>query len=102
MVSNIQQKAKIVTGAVGGVLKPTTWKEKGLRWSIGMASLLFIILMLLLAIYWSRTPGQFDVQDNARQLVGLVDQGAKLVPGSVTTAALISVSKTLLDKPGFS
>ncbi|HDH16871.1 MAG TPA: DUF2333 family protein, partial [Gammaproteobacteria bacterium] len=56
-------------------------------------------LMLVLAIYWSRTPDQFDVQDNARQLVGL-EQGAKLPPGSVTTAALISVSKTLLDKPG--
>ncbi|HEC26998.1 MAG TPA: DUF2333 family protein [Gammaproteobacteria bacterium] len=99
MNNKLQQQAKAAGSAVGSALKPATWKEKGLRWSIGMASLLFFILMLVLAIYWSRTPDQFDVQDNARQLVGL-EQGAKLPPGSVTTAALISVSKTLLDKPG--
>ncbi|GMR06499.1 MAG: DUF2333 family protein [Gammaproteobacteria bacterium] len=99
MVNYIQQKAKAAASAAGSVLKPATWKEKGLRWSIGIASLLFFILMLVLAIYWSRTPDQFDVHDKAVQLVGL-EQGAELAPGSVTTAALISVSKTLLDKPG--
>ncbi len=95
MISNIQNSVKSATS----VLKPVTWKEKGLRWTIGMASLLLFILLLVLAIYWSRTPDQFDVHDNALQLVGL-EQDAKLASGSVTTAALISVSKTLLDKPG--
>jgi len=95
MISNIQKSVKSATR----VLKPVTWKEKGLRWSIGMASLLLVILMLALAIYWSRTPDQFSVHDNARQLA-VLQQGAKLPAGSVTTAALITVSKTLLDKPG--
>lgn len=84
---------------MGSVLKPATWKEKGLRWSIGMASFLLFILMLILAIYWSRTPDQFSVKHNAQQLIG-VEPGGKLVAGSVTTAALITVSNTLLDKPG--
>ncbi len=99
MKNDLPQTAKAVTGAVGNVLKPATWKEKGLRWSIGMASLLLILLMLVLSIYWSRTPAQFDVQANALQQVGL-GQGAKLAAGSITTSALITVSSTLLDKPG--
>ena len=99
MNNNIQQKAMVATNAVASVLKPATWKEKGLRWSIGMATFLLLILLLVLAVFWSRTPGMFDVQENAIALVGL-DEKARLVPGSVTTAALITVSNTLLDKQG--
>ena len=99
MINNLQQKAKAAGRSAGEVLKPATWKEKGLRWSIGMASLLAVIFMLLLSIYWSRSPDLFDVRDNARQLTA-VGEEQKLVPGSVTTATLISVANTLLDKQG--
>jgi len=99
MMSNIQQQAKKAGIAAGSVLKPATWKEKGLRWSIGMASFLLFLLMLVLAIYWSRTPDIFDVRENALQVVGAAAE-TSLAPGSVTTATLITVSNTLLDKPG--
>jgi hypothetical protein len=95
MMSNLQKQVK----SAGSVLKPATWKEKGLRWSIGMASFLLFLLMLVLAIYWSRTPDMFDVRQNAMQKVGTTSE-ASLVPGSVTTTALINVANTLLDKPG--
>ena len=99
MNKKLQQQAIAASSAVGNVLKPATWKEKGLRWSIGMATFLLSLLMLLLSIYWSRTPDMFDVIENT-QIVAARSEGEKLVPGSVTTAALITVSNTLLDKPG--
>lgn len=95
MINNIQKQVK----SVGIVLRSATWKEKGLRWSIGMASFLLFLLLLVLAIYWSRTPDMFDVRQNAMQMVGVASE-ASLVPGSVTTTALIKVTNTLLDKPG--
>jgi len=99
MNNKLQQQAKAAGSAVGSVLKPTTWKEKGLRWSIGMATFLISLLMLLLSIYWSRTPDMFDVIENVQIFTGQTEE-AKIIPGSVTTAALITVSNTLLDKPG--
>ena len=99
MINNIQQKTMAAGGAVGSVLKPATWKEKGIRWSIGMATFLLCLLMLILSIYWSRSPDMFDVSENALQQIAS-DEGEKAVPGSTTTAALITVATTLLDKPG--
>lgn len=55
--------------------------------------LVYIVMVCLLGIYWSFTPGhpatQFD-RDNSRQAV----------VGSATTSALIDVAELLLDKPG--
>ena len=95
MINNIQQKAR----DAGKVLKPATWKEKGLRWSIGMATLILCIVMLTLSIYWSRSPSMFNVAENARQQI-ISEEGERAVPGSTTTAALITVATTMLDKPG--
>jgi hypothetical protein len=41
----------------------------------------------------------FDVIENMQIVTGQSEE-AKIIPGSVTTAALITVSSTLLDKPG--
>ena len=41
----------------------------------------------------------FDVVENMQIVTGQPEE-AKTIPGSVTTAALITVSSTLLDKPG--
>ncbi|MFW2439980.1 MAG: DUF2333 family protein [Arenicellales bacterium] len=99
MNNKLQQQARVAGSAVGSVLKPATWKEKGLRWSLGMATFLITLLMILLSIYWSRTPAMFDVIENMQRVTGQTEE-AKIIPGSVTTAALITVSSTLLDKPG--
>lgn len=63
-----------------------------------------IVIILLLAvtsgigIYWSSEPEAFDVKKQARQLTGQPQQ--PLATGATTTATLIHLSKTLLDKPG--
>ena len=41
----------------------------------------------------------FDVIENMQNVTGQSEE-EKIIPGSVTTAALITVSSTLLDKPG--
>ncbi len=99
MISELPQQARAAGKAVSSVMKPATWKERGLRWSIGMASFLIVLLMLVLAIYWSRTPAMFDVRAATIEHTGQ-QVSDRLVPGSVTTATLIAVSNTLLDKNG--
>lgn len=60
-----------------------------------------IILLLLLSIlgwYWSREPDLFDVDERAQARAERED--LPVVTGFVTTATLIEVAETLLDKPG--
>ncbi|WP_299870786.1 DUF2333 family protein [uncultured Cocleimonas sp.] len=88
-------------GAVGKVFslyKPSTWKEKGLKWTIGMFIVTLLILSLLLMFYWSREPARFDVNTNAQTYAD--EMGAEMVTGFTTTATLSRLMKTLLDKPG--
>ncbi len=88
-------------GAVGKVFslyKPSTWKEKGLKWTIGMFIVTLLILSLLLMFYWSREPAPFDVNTNAQAYADEI--GAEMVTGFTTTATLSQLMKTLLDKPG--
>jgi hypothetical protein len=83
---------------VASLYNPRTWKEKGLWWSIGLFLVTYAVIVIILGIYWSRSPGQFDVKENALQAAG--GDETKLVPGYVTTATAIRIAETLLDKPG--
>jgi hypothetical protein len=83
---------------VAKLYNPRTWKEKGLWWSLGLFAVTYLIIVVVLGIYWSRSPGMFDVNENALELAG-GDQ-SKLVPGYVTTATVIRIGETMLDKPG--
>lgn len=53
-----------------------------------------LLLVSLLGWYWSREPALFDVAENAQI------RAPRVVVGSVTTATLIEVMETLLEKPG--
>ena len=57
-----------------------------------------LVFILLLGFYWSNEPNPFDVHQNTAEK--LADSGQSAVVGSATTAALIRVAETLLDKPG--
>ncbi|CAH9056530.1 hypothetical protein PSECIP111854_01811 [Pseudoalteromonas sp. CIP111854] len=57
-----------------------------------------IFLGYLLAIYWSVEPDKFDVVARATQQAQ--NNNEQVVTGYVTTNTLISVSETLLNKPG--
>ncbi len=77
---------------------PRTWKEKGLWWTIGLFLVTYALVVIVLGFIWSRSPGEFDVRENALEKAH--NEQKKLVPGYVTTAATIRVAETLLDKPG--
>lgn len=56
------------------------------------------VIILALGFYWSREPAQFSVIQNVN--ARLSEMGYDYVVGSATTAALIEVTETLLNKPG--
>lgn len=58
----------------------------------------YLVVVLVLGIYWSREPDLFPVQENAEQMA--LRNNQQPVTGYVTTATLITLAKTLLDKPG--
>lgn len=64
---------------------------------LGIAVAIIILLNLLLMFYWDSEPDSFDVRQVAIEQNG---GEANLVTGAVTTAALIHVAGTMLDKPG--
>lgn len=83
---------------VATLYHPRTWKEKGLWWTLGLFLVTYAIVVIVLGFIWSRSPGEFDVRENA--LVIAKNDQKKLVPGYVTTATAIRIAETLLDKPG--
>jgi hypothetical protein len=70
----------------------------GLLRGIGGALGLYLLVAVLLGMYWSITPGAFDVQQRAQEFAA--ENNSKVVTGSVTTTTLTTVAETLLDKPG--
>ena len=78
--------------------KPSTWKEKGLKWTIGMFFVTLLLLVFVLQFLWSREPDRFDVNTNAQQMAE--EMNAKVVNGFTTTATLYKLVDTLLEKSG--
>lgn len=73
-------------------------KNKRFRrfWLIPLA--VVIALILILGIWWSREPDPFPVAEHMAQKLALTNSA--YVVGSATTATLIGVAETLLQKPG--
>jgi hypothetical protein len=59
---------------------------------------IYLLVCVILGIYWSIAPEHFDVRERAAAYAA--KDGGRVVTGSVTTAALIGVMDTLLNKPG--
>ena len=85
---------------------PSRWRAALAQWlpqggARNVLVLVFGVYLLgamLLGMYWSIAPAQFDVQERTQALA--TKEGSSVVTGSVTTGALIGVMETLLDKPG--
>ena len=86
------------TAKVVNMYKPSTWKEKGLKWTLGMLFVTLLLLLLLMSFFWSREPDRFDVNTHAQTLAE--DLGVQVVTGFTTTAALAGIVDTLVDKSG--
>ncbi|MDD9890339.1 MAG: DUF2333 family protein [Gammaproteobacteria bacterium] len=82
---------------VVAVFKPS---EDGATLRKIIFSLLGIILIFILVVgmYWSREPAQFSIAQNTAEKLAV--SGNQYVVGAATTAAMIRVSETLLQKPG--
>lgn len=68
-----------------------------LRWVVAVFAV-YLLGALLLGMYWSMAPAQFDVRERASEIAAR--EGGQVVVGSVTTGAMIGVMETLLEKPG--
>jgi|TARA_B110000116_G_scaffold198318_1_gene173100 hypothetical protein len=58
---------------------------------------LYLLLVMAIGIYWSLVPQSFSVTANAALKLNSQQQS---VTGAVTTATIIQVAESLLDKPG--
>lgn len=71
--------------------------NKPLIKSIGIGLLVLIVIILALMVYWDSEPDLFNVQEQSQYR----NQGSSdFVTGYVTTATMIEVANTLLDKRG--
>ncbi len=79
-------------------------KEKGIIWSVGLLIVTLIIVWLVLGFLWSREPALFNVREQTQQIIDEINERSgkqyKTVVGATTTATVIKVSQTLLNKPG--
>ncbi len=95
---NLLNASATSTKRLFNLYRPSTWIERGWLWTLGLFLATYVVVVVALGLFWSREPAVFDVVENARALTEASD--AKLVNGYVTTAALIRVASTMLDKPG--
>jgi len=65
---------------------------------IGLVVATIVSVMLILMFWWSITPSAFDPYQNARDKAQ--SQQQQLVTGYVSTATVIELAETLLNKPG--
>ena len=95
----VAQKTVKKTKEVISYYNPKVWKEKGLKWTLGLFSVTAVVAIFVLMFIWSSEPSQFDVLENTYEITG-TEEGQKIVNGAVTTATLSRLVSTLLDKPG--
>jgi hypothetical protein len=70
----------------------------GIARPLGVVLGVYLLVTVVLGIYWSFPPGEFDVEEKAAAYAA--EDGGNAVTGSVTTAALMGVMETLLEKRG--
>ncbi len=63
-----------------------------------MVVAVYLVIAVFVGLYWSAMPAQFPVQENAIVMAERSKQSVAV--GSTTTAALIQVVSTMLEKPG--
>jgi hypothetical protein len=72
-------------------------QSQGGRRAVTAAVAVYLTLTLGLGFYWSMTPDAFDVVENRAKYLKSSDQS---ITGAATTAALLEVTRLLLEKDG--
>lgn len=96
--SSWTQKGKQLLQRLGRLYHPETLRSRGLIWASGLLLVTAFLALIVLGMIWSREPDPFNVEQAAREMMKRPD--GDLLTGQRTTAALITVARTLLDKPG--
>jgi hypothetical protein len=79
-------------------LQPVSQKLRGLSRHLVIPLVAAAVVFFGLGSYWSIEPAVFDVREMALRQSG--NDPKTLVPGAVTTATLVEVASTLLEKRG--
>ena len=96
--NDIRSRLTGLPGRIARIYHPRTLRERGLLWAAGVLAVTVVVVMMVLSWYWSREPAMFDVRQAT--LERLKDKSAKPVTGQYSTATVIAIAETLLDKPG--
>jgi hypothetical protein len=96
--SNLVRNTTALINRLIRLYHPQTLREKGWIWASGLGIVTLVVILFLVGTYWSIEPDPFNVRDNTRNR--LAELNLEPVTGSYTTATLLSVMETLLDKPG--
>ena len=94
--------SKVKQWPVAGLRDLTDEFSEGRPWLkyvlIGIG--VYFLIMLVLGMFWSSEPDMFDVRAKAQVYMPEDAKNKKLITGVATTATLIEVANTLLEKPG--
>jgi len=75
------------------------WSDGGLWRGLVLGGLVvYLLISLVVGFFWSSEPDLFPVKERADQRA--VSMGLENVVGFTTTATLMEITETLLDKPG--
>lgn len=100
MKEKLMNGLRAVGKGVAGLFKMLPFHKlkgnNGLKWGL-VAALVLILLMVGLMFYMGQMPEAFDVR---AQAASRVTDGGEMVVGVTTTATLIHVAESMLDKPG--
>lgn len=77
---------------------PAEWRRRGAIAGTASALVALLIVLVVLGFWWSLEPDPFNVERRAQQMAE--ENGHEVGTGYVTTATLIQVTDTLLNKPG--
>lgn len=82
-----------------GIAWMRDWREhKGLLETLLAASGVLLLVLILIGWYWSFEPDPFDIDEITREMAPETSQ--RVTVGSPTTATIIKLMETLLEKPG--
>ncbi len=104
-ISAVKDRVRALLGRLPGLGRPRLPKLGNLRlpgsrsWRVvGIVLAVYLVLSIAIGMYWSISPSQFDVAERTRDRIA--QSGGRAVTGSATTATLMAVMQTLLEKKG--
>ena len=97
----VKERISAIRARLNGVLPSkdslSLIQSRGGRRAVLIVISVYVLLVTALGIYWSIPPKPFDVIENRANYLSTADQS---ITGAATTAALLEVTRLLLEKNG--